>query len=90
MQRVRNGIILHSMILIRSKIEAAIILKIWRNTLSRRLCRFAIRVIAESGLLYTLTIIAVFCTQFSTAESAFYFQITNAIVCHYKCFWVHI
>ncbi|KAF8347388.1 hypothetical protein F5887DRAFT_1281090 [Amanita rubescens] len=59
------------------KIEAAIILKIWRNSLSRRFSLFAIRVIAESGLLYTLTSIAVlFAMLFGTKLM---FAVTNAI-----------
>jgi hypothetical protein len=69
------------MILIQSElIKAAIILHIWRNCrLSRRLARFTIRVIAESGLLYTLTSVAAFGAVFISTEA---FTIGSAIVCH--------
>ncbi|KAF8338659.1 hypothetical protein F5887DRAFT_1077593 [Amanita rubescens] len=43
---------------------SAIIFQIWRNSISRRRTRFAVRVIAESGLLYTLTSIATCCGVF--------------------------
>jgi len=46
---------LHSMILTQSEIKVAITFRIWRNSLSRHLACFAICVIAELGLLYTLT-----------------------------------
>ena len=68
------------MILIQSEIIAAIAFRIWRNSLSRRFSRFAIRVIAESGLLYTLTSIANFCAVFP--GSSLGFAIATAIVCH--------
>ncbi len=68
------------MILIQSQIKAAIIFRIWRNSLSRRFARFAIRVIAESGLLYTLTSIAAFCTFLINAPNGC--AIATAIVCH--------
>ncbi len=72
MQHVCEGITLPSMmILILSNIEAAIIVKIWRNTLSRHLCRFAIRVVAESGLLYTVTSIVTFCMLFLNVPGGF-------------------
>ena len=80
MPHVRDVITLHSMMLTLSKIEAAIILKIWRNSFSRRLSWFVIRVVAESGLLYTLTTIATFCTLFLNHSTAF--AVTSAIVCH--------
>ena len=76
----------HSMKLIQSEIKAAITFRIQRNSLSRRFSRFVIRVIAESGLLYTLTSIATFCTVFPT--SGWHnngFSIASAIVCH-QCF----
>ena len=90
MQHVCDEIFLHSMILMRSEIKAAIILKIRRNSLSRRLSHFAIRVVAESGLLYTLASIASFFT--SLLDIYFLaFTVTNAIVCYYyQCFWIHI
>ncbi len=71
------------MILIQSDITtAAITFHIWRNcTLSRRLARFTIRVIAESGLLYTLTSIAAFVTML-LPSSLNGFVIASAIVCH--------
>lgn len=62
MRHVRNGIVLHSVILTLGKIEAAIILRIWKNCFTRSLSCFSIRVVAESGLLYTLTSIAAFFT----------------------------
>ncbi len=68
------------MILILSKIEAAIILKILRNSFSRRFFRFAIRVIAESGLLYTFTTIATFCILLLNRDIGF--AVTSAVVCH--------
>ncbi|KAF8347934.1 hypothetical protein F5887DRAFT_671807 [Amanita rubescens] len=55
----------------------AIILKIWRNTLSPCLARFVIRVIVESGLLYTLTNIATFCAMIFSPDSVLW--ITHAI-----------
>jgi hypothetical protein len=61
--------------------EAAIMLKIWRNHLSPRLCHFAIRVIAESGLLYTLTSIAALFALLLGTNMAF--SVTNSIVCYY-------
>ena len=68
------------MTLIQSEIKAAITFRIWRNSLSRRFARFAIRVIAESGLLYTLTSIVAFCTMISDSLSGY--AIASAIVCH--------
>ena len=68
------------MILTLSEIKAAIILRIWRNSLSQRFARFSIRVIAESGLLYTLTSIPVLCTSFVSPNG---FPIATAIVCYY-------
>jgi hypothetical protein len=65
-----------------SDIEAAIILQIWRITClpqARRRLRFTIRVIAESGLLYTLTSIATFCAELLPNQAPF--VITSAIVC---------
>ncbi|KAF8330642.1 hypothetical protein F5887DRAFT_999715 [Amanita rubescens] len=58
---------------------SAIIWQIWRNSLSRRLCRFAIpiRVIAESGLLYTLTSIATFCAVLLSPHE--WFMVVTAI-----------
>jgi hypothetical protein len=53
---------------------------IWRNSLSQRISRFVIRVIAESGLLYTLTSIATFCMVFISPTIGS--VITSAIVCH--------
>ncbi len=81
MRHVRNGIILHrSVILILGKIEAAIILQIRKNSLSRSFARFAIRIIAESGLLYTLTSIAAFFTLlFSPTDILL---LASAIVCY--------
>ncbi len=67
------------MILIHSEIKAAIIFLIWRSSLSRRF-RLAIRIIAESGLLYTLTSIVAVCVV-SRASSIGY-PIASAIVCH--------
>ncbi|KAF8330641.1 hypothetical protein F5887DRAFT_1081488 [Amanita rubescens] len=66
-----------STIVINIYATSAIILKIWRNSFSRRLSHFAIRVIAESGLLYTLTSIAVFCASLRGAHITF--LVTNAI-----------
>ena len=66
-------------ILISSKIEVAIILKIWRKSFPQSLTRFSIRIIAESGLLYTLTSITAFCTLLSSPDTAF--LIASAIVC---------
>ncbi|KAF8341141.1 hypothetical protein F5887DRAFT_976910 [Amanita rubescens] len=43
---------------------SAIIWQIWRNSFSRRLTRFVVRVVAESGLLYTLVSIATCCGVF--------------------------
>ncbi|KAF8342389.1 hypothetical protein F5887DRAFT_356498 [Amanita rubescens] len=50
---------------------SAIILQIWRYSVSRRLTRFAIRVIAESGLLYTLINIATCCAVFLSPDHWF-------------------
>ena len=82
MQRVSEYIALRSTILILRKLEASIILQIWRNSFSPRLCRFAIpiRVIAESGLLYTLTSIATFCAVLLSPHE--WFMVVTAIVCH--------
>ena len=81
MRHVRNGIILHhAVILILGKIEAAIILKIRKNSLSRSFSRFAIRLIAESGLLYTLTSIAAFFTLLLSPTDMLI--LTSAIVCY--------
>ncbi|KAF8341125.1 hypothetical protein F5887DRAFT_385332 [Amanita rubescens] len=55
---------------------SAIVVKIWRNTLSRHLCRFTIRVVAESGLLYAITSIATFCMMFLPVPG---FMIATAI-----------
>jgi hypothetical protein len=66
------------MILTQSEIKAAIIFRIWKNSLSRRL-HFSIRIIAESGSLYTLTSIAVFCMMFFGPNG---YAIASAIVCH--------
>ncbi len=68
------------MILIQSQTKAAITFRIWRNSLSRRFARFAICVVAESGLLYTLTSIAAFCMLFPNSQSGY--AIATAIVCH--------
>ena len=65
-------------ILILSKFEAAIIVKIWRNTLSRHLCRFTIRVVAESGLLYAISSIVTFCMVFLPTPGSI--MIASAIV----------
>ncbi len=73
----RNYCVFHKLIL--CIIEAAIICKIWES-LSRPLSRLTIRVIAESGLLYTLTSIAVLCVVFINVPGAF--PIANAIVCY--------
>ncbi|KAF8333004.1 hypothetical protein F5887DRAFT_1080459 [Amanita rubescens] len=62
---------LASTIIINIYASSAIILRIWRNSLSRRLARFAIRVIAESGLLYTLTSIVAFSMVFPTSNVGF-------------------
>ena len=80
MQRVSEQIVLHFMMLIPRKIAVGIILQIWRNSFSRRLTRFAIRVIAESGLLYTLTSIATCCAVFLSPDH--WFVIAIGIVCH--------
>ncbi|KAF8342398.1 hypothetical protein F5887DRAFT_1283775 [Amanita rubescens] len=58
---------------------SAIIFRIRRNSLSRRFSRFVIRVIAESGLLYTLTSIATFCTVFPAGGHNNGFSIASAI-----------
>ncbi|KAF8342373.1 hypothetical protein F5887DRAFT_1076172 [Amanita rubescens] len=50
---------------------SAITLRIWRNSLSRRFAHFAIRVIAESGLLYTITSIVNVCTLFPSPNIGF-------------------
>ncbi|KAF8330666.1 hypothetical protein F5887DRAFT_999837 [Amanita rubescens] len=55
-----------STIIISIYATSAIVVKIWRNTVSRHLCRFTIRVVAESGLLYTITTIVTFCMIFLT------------------------
>ena len=69
------------MILIQS--EAAIIFRIWQNSLSRCFCRFAIRVVAESGLLYTLTKIVTYGTSVGKSpEFDNGFNIASNIVCH--------
>ncbi|KAF8716627.1 hypothetical protein AX14_012251, partial [Amanita brunnescens Koide BX004] len=61
---------------------SAIIFRIWRNSLSRRFARSVIRVIAESGLLYTITSIATLAVVFphitSSVEHAY--PVTCAIV----------
>ena len=76
-----NFRLLHCMILMQS--EAAIIFRIWRNTLSRSFCRFAIRVVAESGLLYTLTKIVTFSTTVGESpEFSNAYTIASNIVCH--------
>jgi len=67
------------MILTLGEIKAAIIFQIWRNSVSRRFTSFSIRVIAESGLLYTLTSIAVVCVSLKSSNG---YTITTAIVCH--------
>jgi hypothetical protein len=76
------------MILILREIKAAIIFQIWRNSISRRRARFAVRVIAESGLLYTLTSIATCCGVFF--GSSHWLVLVIGIVCHkqVKCGWV--
>ncbi|KAF8330665.1 hypothetical protein F5887DRAFT_78468 [Amanita rubescens] len=56
-----QGSYLASTIIINIYATSAIVVKIWRNTVSRHLCRFTIRVVAESGLLYTITSIVTFC-----------------------------
>jgi hypothetical protein len=66
------------MILILKETEAAIILQILRNSFSRRF-HFAIRVIAESGLLYTLTSISTLSAVLLCPDN--WFAITSAIVC---------
>ena len=71
------------MILILREIKAAIILQIWRNSLSRRHTRFVVRVIADSGLLYTLTSIA---TCNAVYLSPHWLMLATIIVCH-KCHW---
>ncbi|KAF8345624.1 hypothetical protein F5887DRAFT_1074347 [Amanita rubescens] len=48
---------------------SAIVFRIWRNTLSRRFARCAIRFIAESCLLYALTSIAAFSTMFLSSPN---------------------
>ncbi len=84
MQHVSEWIVPHSMILIQCEIKAAITFRIWRNSLSRRFARFSIRVIAESGLLYTLTSIAAFCMVFPTSFSGY--AIASALPRQYeKC-----
>ncbi len=80
MQHVREEITLHFIILIPSKLEAAIILKIWKKSFPRSLSRYSIRIIAESGLLYTLASIAAFCALLLSPDAAF--LIANAIVCY--------
>ena len=76
--------LLHSMILIQNEIKGAIIFRIWRTTsLSRRrprFARFSIRVIAESGLLYTITSIVVLCTMILNCNDGY--AIASPIVCH--------
>ncbi|KAF8343635.1 hypothetical protein F5887DRAFT_1075734 [Amanita rubescens] len=57
--------------------SAIITFRIWKNSLSRRFARFVIRVIAESGLLYTLTSIANFCTVIINSYNGVF--ITSAI-----------
>ncbi|KAF8342392.1 hypothetical protein F5887DRAFT_1076188 [Amanita rubescens] len=66
-----------STIVINIYATSAIILKIWRNSFSRRLSQFAIRIITESGLLYTFTTIATFCVLFLNHDTAF--VVTSAI-----------
>jgi len=57
---------------------SAITFLIWRNSLpGRKFARFAIRVIAESGLLYTLTSIASFCMVFPSSPVGY--SIASAI-----------
>ena len=62
------------------KLKAAITFRIWRNSLSRRFARFAIRVIAESGLLYTLSSIA--SLYMAISNSTHGLSTVTAIVCH--------
>jgi hypothetical protein len=69
-------------ILIQSEMKAAIIFQIWRNSLSRRFARFAIRVIAESGLLYTLASIPAFFIVILGSPDGLGYTIASAIVCH--------
>ncbi|KAF8342378.1 hypothetical protein F5887DRAFT_1076177 [Amanita rubescens] len=56
---------------------SVIILKIWTKSFPRSLSRLSIRVIAESGLLYTLASIAAFCALLLSPDTAF--LIANAI-----------
>ncbi|KAF8712011.1 hypothetical protein AX14_013161 [Amanita brunnescens Koide BX004] len=69
-----------STIMINIFATSVIILKIKRNSLSRRLSHFAIRVIAESGLLYTLASIVFFCALLTAISTNFVFHsVSNAI-----------
>ena len=62
--------------------KVAISFHIWRKCrLSRRLARFSIRVIVESGSLYTISTIVTFGTVFLT-DSLNGYAIATAIVCH--------
>lgn len=73
---------LHSMILIQSESEAAIIHRIWRDSSSRRFAHSVIHVIAELGLLYTLTSFATFWTMVIHDSSKDAYVIASAIVCY--------
>jgi hypothetical protein len=68
---------LRFMMLTYTETEAAIIWKISRDSFSGRL-RFTIRVIVESGSLYTLTSIATFFVLFRRDQEAF--KLVAAIV----------
>ena len=68
------------MVSIQYEIQVAITFRIWRSSLSRRFAHFIIRVITESGLLYTLTTIPALCLAFPYPSNGF--GIATAIVCH--------
>jgi hypothetical protein len=55
-------------------------LQIWRNSLSLQRFRFTIRVIVESGLLYTITSIVTFCLELMPSDEGA-LAIASAIVC---------
>ena len=54
-------------------------MQIWRDSLSPQRFRFTIRVIVESGLLYTITSIVTFCLELMPNEEPL--VIASAIVC---------
>lgn len=83
MQLVSKQVVSNPLILILDETAVAII---WRMPKASRLsnrARFAIGVIAESGLLYTLTSIITFCSLFSQNKTI-WFSTVNEVV-SYKC-----